>query len=345
MRCCELRIAKLLMIPLLLSLLASAPQLCADTSSDQSSSPADETARPEVLLVVGHPGAEKYEAMFQRWTAAWEQAAERAQAPLQLIGRQTEGEPSDGQRLQQALQDRAGQGEQPLWLVLIGHGTFDGKAAKFNLRGPDVTALEVRGWLDQVERPTAVINCTASSAPFINQLSKPGRVVVTATKSGYEQNFARFGQHLAAAVGDAEADLDKDGQTSLLEAFLMASKRTQQSYADANQLATEQALLDDNGDGRGTPAEWFQGVRPVRSPVEGAIDGLLANQMHLIPSSRERHASPQFKARRDDLERQIQQLRQRKNELSEDEYYKLLEPLMLQLARHYRTLEQLTPQQ
>jgi hypothetical protein len=35
-------------------------------------------------------------------------------------------------------------------------------------------------------------------------------------------NFARFGDYLSQSIIDAAADLDKDDQTSLWEAFLMA---------------------------------------------------------------------------------------------------------------------------
>ena len=43
---------------------------------------------------------------------------------------------------------------------------------------------------------------------------------MTATRSGNEQSFARFGGSLADAIADPASDLDQDGQTSLLEAFL-----------------------------------------------------------------------------------------------------------------------------
>ena len=60
---------------------------------------------------------------------------------------------------------------EPLWLVLIGHGTFDGHTAKFNLRGPDVSATDLAEWLAEMKRPLAVINCASSSSPFINRLA------------------------------------------------------------------------------------------------------------------------------------------------------------------------------
>src|SRR5213076_1421481 len=133
----------------------------------------------------------------------------------------------------------------------LGHGTFDRRSAKFNLRGADLSADELAKWLAPVHRPLVVIDAASASGPFIKALSGPDRVIVTATRSGDEQNATRFGGFLADAVSDPLADLDKDGQTSLLEAFLVAAKRVDASYTEAGLLATEHALLDDNGDGLG----------------------------------------------------------------------------------------------
>src|SRR4029077_6004302 len=115
------------------------------------------------------------------------------------------------------------------------------------------------------KRPLAVIDCASASGPFINALSAPGRVIVTATRSGNEVNVTQFGGYFARAIANPAADLDKDGQTSLLEAFLFASRQVEQFYQEAGRLATEHALLDDNGDGLGTPADWFRGVRAVKT--------------------------------------------------------------------------------
>ena len=176
--------------------------------------------------------------------------------------------------------------------MLIGHGTFDGHTAKFNLRGPDVTAEELAEWLKPLKRPLAVINCASASAPFINRLAGENRVVITATKSGDEQNFARFGQYISAAIADPAADLDKDGQVSLLEAYLTACRQVAEFYEQEARLATEHALLDDNGDGLGTPAAWFRGLRATQRAKDGAaLDGTRAHQFHLVASDREqRHA-------------------------------------------------------
>jgi hypothetical protein len=228
----------------------------------------------------------------------------------------------------------------PLWLVFIGHGTYADQVAKFNLRGPDVSAAELKDWLKPFRRPLAIINTASASSPFLADLSQIGRVVVTATKSGFEQNFARFGQYFPEAIADPQADLDKDDQVSLLEAFLTASRRVAQFYEQEGRLATEHALLDDNGDGLGTPADWFRGVRAVKRPQEGATsDGLRAHQFHLIPSERERQMPPELRARRDALELAVAQLREVKSDMTEAAYYKQLEKLLIDLAQLYEKAE------
>ena len=228
--------------------------------------------------------------------------------------------------------------------MLIGHGTFDGKTARFNLRGDDISADEFAQWLAPVERPLAVINCASSSGPFLAALSGPKRAVVTAARSGHEVNFARFGEHLASSIGDLAADLDKDEQTSLLEAFLAASAKTREFYASEGRLATEHSLLDDNGDKLGTPGDWFQGNRAIKSAKDGAtLDGPVAGQFVLVKSSREQQLPESVRVRRDELESQLAALRKRKSELAEAEYLKQLEPLLVELARLYESAERKAP--
>jgi hypothetical protein len=223
----------------------------------------------------------------------------------------------------------------PLWIVLIGHGTFDGRMPKFNLRGDDVDANDLKLWLTPLQRPVAVINCTSASFPFLKELSGPSRVVLTATKSGFEANYCRFGDYLSQAIGDPAADLDKDEQVSLLEAFLKASRRTQEFYDGEGRLATEHALIDDDGDGVGTRGEAFAGVRPVRDSETGALDGYHAHHWCLVPSAADQRLPPDLRRERDDLEVAVFRLRDRKAELGEDVYFAELEKLLVQLAELY----------
>ena len=80
---------------------------------------------------------------------------------------------------------------------------------------------------------------------------------------------------------------------------LSASGRTSEFYRTRSRLATEHALLDDNGDRLGTPADWFRGVRATRRAKDGApLDGIRAHQLHLILSDRERKLTAQVRQRR-----------------------------------------------
>ncbi|MBN1363090.1 MAG: hypothetical protein JW993_20995 [Sedimentisphaerales bacterium] len=296
----------------------------------------DEPPRPAVIVVVGAPGTDQYASEFAEWAGRWEQACAKSGARFTAIGLEDAPNPADCNDLQQALAREATQTVRPLWLVLIGHGTYDGRTARFNLRGPDVSAEELAAWLKPIARPVAIINTASSSAPFLNKLSAPGRVVVTATKSGFEQNYARFGGFLAQAVVDPAADLDKDGQTSLLEAFLTASHQTSEFYTAEGRLATEHALLDDNGDALGTPADWFRGIRPVQSARDDAeLDGYRAHQLCLLPSQTEAQMPPTLRAERDRLELEVMRLRDAKESLPEDEYFSRLEALLYDIARIY----------
>lgn len=289
-----------------------------------------------VMLVLGAPGQEEFQTNFLRQLELWTRVCERAQATLVRIGVDTNSATPDSERLKQTLADEPKEGREALWVVLIGHGTFDGKEARFNLRGPDVTAADIAEWLKPFRRPVVFIDTSSASAPFLNKLSATNRVIVTATRSGSEQNFARFGLYLAEALTDDQSDLDKDGQVSVLEAFLSASARVAEFYKTEGRLATEHALLDDDGDGHGTPADWFRGIRPVKKPQGNAsVDGARAQQVHLVLSQAERALPPEVRAKRDALELEIGRLRANKPQRPDGRYYGELEKLLLQLADAY----------
>ncbi|MCA9054402.1 MAG: hypothetical protein KDA75_11225 [Planctomycetaceae bacterium] len=292
--------------------------------------------RGDLVVVLGAEGSPEFGELFGEWSGVWEVAAKRGGLRFHLVG-DLVGDASTASvktRLHELLRSQSEEQEQPLWIVMIGHGTFDGRDAKFNLLGEDVSTDELAAWLQTLERPVAVLQCASASAPFLEGLSGPNRVIISSTKSGQEINFARFGGFLAAAWADPNADLDKDSQVSLLEAFLRAARQTEEYYTGDNRLATEHPLIDDNGDARGTRAAAFAGVRPVREADSGAtLDGYFAHQWVLHPSLDELQLSPERQRRRDELELQMIALRERKAELDEDAYYAALETILVELAR------------
>ncbi len=300
---------------------------------------APQPAPPTLLLVTGAGGSDEFHTQFEAATESWRQHANEAGMEVLQVGEEKDGKmPRD--QLQDLLQSLSSESPQPLWIVFIGHGTYAQKKAKFNLVGPDLSAQELGSWIERFQRPVAVINCSSASGPFVNELSAPGRVIVTATRSGNEQNYSRFGIYLAESINDPAVDLDKDGQISLLEAFLAASNRVQRFYSEDNRLVTEHALIDDNGDGLGTPASWFRGVYTFKRPrgAESA-DGLRANQFHLVKSVQEQALSAEVRKRRDALESELSVIREKRDALSEQEYLVELERICLEIARLYRDSE------
>ncbi|MGH7137200.1 MAG: hypothetical protein ACREHD_15770, partial [Pirellulales bacterium] len=121
-------------------------------------------ARPTLLVVVGASGTDEYGKQFRGWAERWRQAAQRGGAACSLIG-VDEAAGDDREALARRLAEERQRPGAALWLVLIGHGTFDGKTARFNLRGPDVSAAELSEWLEGVQRPLAVVDCASASGP------------------------------------------------------------------------------------------------------------------------------------------------------------------------------------
>lgn len=309
---------------------------CARAATETPDAQTEGAAAQKLIVVVGASGTPEFAPLFRQWAERWSQAAKTGKAECQIIGLEPpqSGQKPERELLQTAIESHAGEARKPLWIVLIGHGTFDGKTARFNLTGADVSSKELAKWLSNINSPLAIIDCSACSGPFLAELSGPRRVIITATRTGSERNFAHFGDFLSSAIADSSADLDKDAQTSLFEAYLKANSLLREFYTDAGRLATEHALLDDNGDRQGTPADWFQGLRPTKSAKAGAaIDGDFARRFVLVPSPSEQLLSSADREKRDALELRLADLRKRKGQLSEEEYLAQLEPLAIELAR------------
>jgi hypothetical protein len=74
----------------------------------------------------------------------------------------------------------------------------------------------------------------------------------------------------------------------------------------------------------------------VKKPAGGgSVDGLRAHQLHLVRSEQEQKMPPELRARRDELELAVARLRELKLTLSEEDYYRRLENLMIELAGLY----------
>lgn len=310
--------------------------------------------RPDVLVVLGAGGTSEYEEQFKRWQSRLRDLVSKAEIRYRVIGADEDEAVQDLGSSDQRGEDREGEknsdrqllietiGElnretaEPLWLILIGHGTYTRGVAKFNLRGPDINAVELAEQFQSLSRPLISLNFFSASGPFINALSGENRVVVSATKSGQEQNYSRFGGYFIEALGDVDSDLDHDHQVSVLEAFLSASSRIQAYYDSEQRLLTEHALVDDNGDQLGTPAIFFRGIRAVRKPRSGqTVDGRLSARESLSSAKNQAALTATQRQFRDQQERVLDDLVSRQSSMSQTEYLLELEKILVPLANIY----------
>jgi len=324
--------------------LSSSALLCAqDLQSDSSQVAQTEKSlsQRKMIIVTGAPGEEGYISSFRSWSERWLASCQESDVSCEWIdGTQTQNDAistassSDKKRFLELV---AAAGDSELWIVMIGHGTFDGKVAKFNLRGEDVSANELAAALSTGKGLQVVIHCFSCSGAFLPLLSRPGRIVITATKSGAEMNYSRFGDYLSSAMIDPTADLDHDQTISILEAFLMGAKKTDQFYQAEKRLATEHPLLEDGGDGKGVAASFFRGIRLDAQAAQGAtIDGDLAMRIPLKPSNKDLWLNESQRQKRNELELQLRTLRLNKKSMAIDEYYRQVESIALQLAAIYK---------
>ncbi|QJE94369.1 hypothetical protein [Luteolibacter luteus] len=281
-----------------------------------------------LLLVVGEPGNALYQDEFRRQAKAWQDLGAKAKMDANTVGLGDAPDDDDKPALTKALAALPKTGGD-LWLVWIGHGTFDGRSAKFNLRGPDIEATEIAEQLKPFQRRLIILNLFSASGPFVEPLAGKDRVIVSASRGG-ERNYSRLGEKLADSLASADADLDLDGSLSLLEAVLHASAATKAFYDDAQRVVPEHAVIDDNGDGRATGTDKFKGLR-----AEGASpDGALAREIQFLGDTID-PLSAEAREERTKLEAEIEALRQRKKQLAEDDYYAELETLMRRMAKLY----------
>jgi hypothetical protein len=278
--------------------------------------PSQTLASHDLLLVAGHPGEAAFGAEMETTAKLWEEAARKAGHSVQRL---SPGEGTQLLRIQAALATAPADASEPLWVVLLGHGSAQGKTPKFNLEGTDLTAEELARGLARFRRPVIVVAGFATSGAFLKPLAAPGRIVLAATRTGAEENWARFPKFFATALSGLDADADGDQQVSVLEAWQHAVRATENSYKEQGRLSTEHAVLDDLGDGK----------------ASGPGLGMKAAQWHLVESAAELALTPAQRSRREAVELQLSELRQKKGSLPPAEYAGLLEQLLLRLADVY----------
>jgi hypothetical protein len=296
-----------------------------------------------LAVVVGLAGEPEHAELFQRWAGTLVDAAGKlgvedvvylAEKP-EVDAKRVTGK-STREEVVKVFDKLATAGEDDIvFIVLIGHGSFDGKVAKFNLPGPDLTPADFEPLMKKLKsRHVVFVNTASASGPFMEALAGPGRTIVTATRTGAERFATLFGGYFVDALAGMDADTDKNRRISVLEAFTYATREVATAYQREGIMSTEHALLNDSG-GEGIS-------NPAADGKQGKVAAVLS--LGSIAASDPLPADPKLRAihlERRDLERRIEALKLLKGSMPADRYEGELEKLATELALKTRQIRDL----
>ncbi len=280
-----------------------------------------------LLVVTGVPGDDEHAQRFQKWAATFIDAAKKKDAVPDANITYLSDRTATRDGIDAAFTTIASRAKpnDTVIVLLIGHGSFDGRQAAFNIMGPDLTAAEWAKLLARLSsQHVAFVNTSSSSGAFLQAVSAPGRVVITATKTGGEKLDTIFPEVFVEAFSDDAADRDRNGHVSLLEAFEYAKTKVTQSYQQKGLLLTEHATIDDGGEGR-LAATTYLGI--------GRADAALNADL----------SDPAVRAlvdERDKIERDIAALKLMKASMDEAKYDAQMEKLLTELALKTKALRE-----
>ena len=156
-----------------------------------------------LLIVVGLAGDPEHGKTFHKWGATLAEASERlgvaprARSSIwstsRARARQARHRPGDARGDRQgastAFAKQAGRRRRGVHRRCIGHGSFDGTRRQVQPAGsghggrPTSTRCSSKLPTKQI----VFVNTSSASGPFVEELSGPGRTIVTATRNGAEQ--------------------------------------------------------------------------------------------------------------------------------------------------------------
>lgn len=285
------------------------------------------------LIVSGVSGTEKFAASQKAWVSSLQTtlqqrlgfAADRVTVLSESGTGPAVANRENVMRTLASLKSRVA-ADDTLLVVLIGHGTFDGTAAKFNLVGPDMDSREWKAALEGNRARLVFVNTTSSSFQFVPALSGKNRIIIAATDSAAQKYATVFPQYFIEALDQgAKADNDKNGRLSVWEAFTYASQAVKQAFEKQGTLVTERSVIDDNGDGVGKDASAATGT-----------EGVLSKTTFLDPLPASTSSNPALaglEKRRVSIEAEIEQLKAKKGDMPAGQYEEEFERLAIELAK------------
>ena len=270
-----------------------------------------EIGESHFVIVGGLGGEPEYEEKFASYASALGEIFEKTtgdDSRVQVL----KGSDARREAITSVLEELAGRTTEndSVALVLIGHGTWDGRVFKFNIPGPDLTAEKLQELLDAIPARRQLVAITSSaSGALMDVLKREDRVVITATRSGRERNATVFPEYWVKALSAEAADSDKNSVITASEAFAYTQRRVKDFFEKEKRLASEHSRIEGDIAGTFTLARLEEAVEASEDP---AVRRLFVE--------------------REAIEGRIEALKARKDEMELDAYFDELEALMVELA-------------
>ena len=207
-------------------------------------------AESSALILSGAPGDDEHAKKYTAWTDTTRLilTGEMGFAPNRVIvlsnEKTTQADIKDAfAKLKEQLKPA-----DSFFLFLIGHGSYDGLEYKFNNVGPDLTGSDFSKLLSTLSASRiVVVNSSSNSGGATEAMAGKNRMIVSATKTGFEGNDTVFYEYFLDGLKQSAADENKDHRISVWEAFKFAVDGTERFYKDAGRIATEHPQISDNG--------------------------------------------------------------------------------------------------
>jgi len=282
--------------------------------------PLSVSAELYIMIIQGLAGSPAYEQQFNEQVARLESAAETVTDRDRI--RVISGPAATRDNLLSHFDQLAGvlDSADRVAVFMVGHGSYDGYEYKFMIPGPDITDDDLVDIMDALPATTQLlVNTGSASGALLEPLRADGRILITATRSGNERLATRFGIYFADAFSDPAADINKNNAISAREAFDYAERQVRDYFEYQGQLATEHPVLE------GDLAAQF--VLARSGSVQPQLDdpqmaGLLRE--------------------RDEIDRRIEDLQFRRNDMDTEDYLDQLQGLMIELSITQGQIDDLT---
>ena len=128
---------------------------------------------------------------------------------------------------------------------------------RLNVRGEDIVHDDLAQWIGAIKakQKLIVLDCPCAGLA-ISSLAEPNSIVVCSAR-GDQYDSPRFSEYFVPGLLQWDADEDADGRLSLLDAFQSTSRELDGHYAREKCYKSENALLEDDGDGVPSQQPWL----------------------------------------------------------------------------------------